>query len=110
MELYPFHRQRLVPEPHDLVARAVGALRPGRRLEAVGEALRLHDQRVIARRRERRRQLPEHALAAMVDLRGLAMHDLARAHHLAAESLADALVAQADAEDRELALERVDQL
>ena len=40
---------------------------------------------------------------AMVDLRGLAVHEPGGRHHLGAVGLADALVAQADTEDRHLA-------
>jgi hypothetical protein len=42
----------------------------------------------------------QHAVAAVVDEGGLAVHDLASPHHPGPVDLADALVAQAHAEDR----------
>ena len=56
------------------------------------------DQRVVAGGLERVGQAGEHALAVVADQRGLAVHDLRGPHHLPAEDLADALVAEADAE------------
>ena len=48
-------------------------------------------------------QAGEDALAVVVDLRRLAVHEVGGRNHLAAVGLADALIAQADAEDRDLA-------
>lgn len=44
----------------------------------------------------------------MVDRAGLAVHHLPRPHHFAAEGLADALMAKADTEQRQLAGEALD--
>ena len=57
-------------------------------------------QRVVAGGLERVGQAGEHAGAAVVDQRRLAVHHLRRPHDLAAEHLADALVAEAHAEHR----------
>jgi hypothetical protein len=48
------------------------------------------------------------AVTIVVDLRGLAVHEMGGRHHLAAVGLTDALVAQADAEDRDLAGQAVE--
>ena len=64
------------------------------------QAVALDDQAVVARGLERRGQAAEDALALVVDGAELAVHDLAGAHHPAAEGLADRLVAEADAEQR----------
>ena len=45
----------------------------------------------------------EEALPVVMDLRGLAVHEVGRSDDVAPEDLADALVAEADAQDRELA-------
>ena len=55
-------------------------------------------------------QTGEDALAVVVHERGLAVHHLGRPHHLAAEHLAHALVAEAHAEDRPHAGEAADHL
>ena len=67
----------------------------------VRQAVALDDQRVIARRLERAVDAAEHACAAVADLGELAVHRQRRAHDLAAEGLADRLMAEADAEDRD---------
>ena len=56
-------------------------------------------QRVVAGGLERLGQAGEHAGAVVADQRRLAVHDLRGPHDLAAEDLADALVAEAHAED-----------
>ena len=99
VELHALDGQRLVAHAHDLVlrrSRAVTSRQSGTRRA-------LDHQRVVARRLERVRQPGEHALAVVVDRRRLAVHDPRGAHDLAAEGLADGLVAQADAQDRDLA-------
>src|SRR6185295_7977862 len=59
------------------------------------------DQRMIARRLERSVDAAEDAAAPVLDQRELAMHRNRRAHDLAAEGLADRLMAEADAKDRD---------
>jgi hypothetical protein len=56
---------------------------------------------VVADRRERRGETREDAVAGVVDWREAAVHRLGRVVHGAAEQVADALVAEADAEQRQ---------
>ncbi len=65
-----------------------------------GRRVAVDDQRMIARGLEGRGQAREDALAGVMHRAHLAMHDLVAAHDLAAEGLADRLVAEADAEQR----------
>ena len=67
-----------------------------------GRVSRAHRQAVVARGGERVRQAGEDALAGVVDRAGLAVHQALGADHLAAHGLADRLVAEADAEDRQV--------
>src|SRR3954447_18708632 len=69
-------------------------------LEYVRNRRTLHDERVIARRRERIGETREHADAIVSNLRGLAVHHVRRADDGAAVKLADALQAEAYAEHR----------
>jgi hypothetical protein len=82
---------------------------PGGDLEAVGHTVAGHDEGVVAGCRERRRQTREHAASIMLNRRGLAMHHAAGALDTPAEHLADGLVTEADAEDRNPAGETFDQ-
>ncbi len=96
VELDAVQRPDAVTHPHDLAL-----VRPGADLEiGVVERLALDDEAVVARRLERVGQAAEDALTVVVDRRGLAVHDADVAHHLAAEDVADALVAETDAQDR----------
>ena len=108
MELHALDVQGLVTQAHDLVDGAVFVLRPGGDLEAVRQGLALDHQRVVTGHGHRHRQAGEHAFVLMENRAGLAVHHLASAHHVAAIGLADALVAQADAKDRQLAGEMQD--
>ena len=67
-------------------------------LEHVGHRGPVDDERVVAGGLERVGQPGEHAGVVVADQRGLAVHDLGRPHDVAAEHLADALVAEAHAE------------
>ena len=58
-------------------------------------------QRMVARRLERPVDAAEDAGAFVLDERELAVHRHRRAHHLAAEDLADGLMTEADAEGRD---------
>ena len=84
-------------------------LGPGGHLQAVGQVVAADDQRVVAGGLERLGQAGEHARAAVVDRRELAVHHVRRAHHRAAIGRADRLVAQADAQDRHRAAQLADQ-
>lgn len=73
--------------------------RPGGGLEVAGEIL--DDQRVVANRRERRRNAGEEFGTVVVDEGHAAVHRFGREHHLAPEQLAQPLVAEAHAEHGE---------
>src|SRR5690606_20735943 len=98
MELNTLHRKLTVAHPHDLVHRAVLGLGPGGDFKAVREALPLDDEGVVAGRFKGIGKPPEDAPIGVEDRRGLAVHHLAGADHLATKGLADALVAEADAQ------------
>src|SRR6266568_2081877 len=95
MKLHPFHSQGPVAQAHDL---ALGGL--GRDLQAGRQRLPFNDQRVIARRFKRVRQVLEDRLAVVLDLGRLPVHQALSTDHVAAEGFADALVTQAHAQDR----------
>ena len=104
VELHALDGQRLVAHAHDLVDAAVVVLGPGGDFQAVGQALALDHQRVVAGRGRTDWAGPANTPWSVVEHRaGLAVHGRPRAHDLAAEGLADALVAEADAENRQLA-------
>src|SRR5690349_2224198 len=107
MELHALERRaaRTEAHAHDLV---LPRLR--RDLERVGHRVGRDDERVVARRDERVLHAGVDALLVVEDLRGLAVHDARRAHDAAAEHLTDALVTEADAEDRNLAGEPMDDI
>jgi hypothetical protein len=73
-----------------------------------GNARTVDDERVVARRVERDREVREHALLTVVDRRRLAVHQHRRAHDVATVELPDALVPEAHAEHRSHAGERLD--
>jgi len=83
-----------VAEAHD---KSVG--RGGGDFEAGGQALALHDQRMVTSGLERIGQAFEDGPAVVMDLAGLAMHQFRRPDDLAAESLPDGLVAEAHSQD-----------
>src|SRR5690242_7426137 len=90
-------------DTHDLAI-----IRPGRDLELRRAALALDRERVVAGRLVRRGEPAEDATPLVVDARDLAVHERLRMHHLAAERLADGLVAETDPEQRHAPLEAVD--
>lgn len=108
VELHPLDpRVLFVPHRHDHASSSVSVfsffLRPRRHLEAVGARRRVDDERVVPRRQERRRQPLQQPFAIMNDGARLSVHDApGGAHDVAAKGPADALVAHADAEEREL--------
>ena len=77
-------------------------------LSEAGTTLGFDNQRVVTRCLERIRQTGEHAFAVVADPARLAMHDRWRAHDPSAEHLADALMAEAHAEDRSRRAELLD--
>ena len=105
MELDALDVHLLVTHAHD---RAVGEL--ARDLEAVWKRHAVDDQGVIAADLHVLRQARIEAAAIVADGRYLAVDDLRGPHDLAAEHLADGLMAEADAEDWHLAAERPDEV
>ena len=83
-----------MPQTHDHAA-----VRPGRDLEALGDALRRDHQRVVPGGGERIGEAGEERPAVVTDLGRLAVHELRGAHDLPAEALGEGLVAQAHPED-----------
>jgi hypothetical protein len=93
VELHPFDGQGPVAQAHDLAV--VG---PGGDFQAGRQGLALDGQRMVARAGQRTGQPAKDALVRVLHRRHLAVHQLLRVHDAAAESLADRLMAEADAE------------
>jgi hypothetical protein len=96
VELDAHHREVLVAQAHDDPVLGFGG-----DLQAVGDGRPVDDQRVVAGRLEGVGEVGEEAVTGVGDHRRLAVHHLAGPHDLSAVELADALVAQADAEHRD---------
>src|ERR1700734_841320 len=95
VELDAVHRQGAMLKGHD---QAVRRLRGDR--EIAGHRGAIDHQGMVTRRLEWAVDAAEHALALVAHLGELAVHGQGRAHDVAAEGLADRLVAEADAEHR----------
>src|SRR5215813_4629044 len=95
MKLDAFNRQRLVAQAHDLAVDG-----PRGDIETIRQRRSLDRERVVARGLERRRQAAEYTGTGVRDRRRLAVHQCLRADDLAAESLSERLMTQADAENR----------
>src|SRR5437773_11015185 len=93
VELHALHGELTVAHAHDL---AVFGFRGD--LEALGQGRAADRKRMVTRRHETARQSTKHAQAAMLDRRGSSVDDFTRAHDLAAERLADRLMAEAHAQ------------
>jgi len=104
MELHPLHRQVPVPDTHDLAI-----IGPCGQFETGGQAFLFDDQRMIARGSQRVGQSVENPGILVADFGSFAVHQLSRMNNPSAESLPDALVAKADAQDRDLARKSLDQ-
>lgn len=91
MELHPVDRQLPVAEAHDRPVFKLGV-----NLKAVGQAVTLDNQRVIARGRKRRGQPGKDTGSAVMHRAQLAMHDVICPHDLAAKGLSDCLMSEAD--------------
>ena len=105
MELHAVDWQLAMAEAHDDAVLGFGA-----DLQGVRQAVALDDKGVIARRLERRGDAGEQRRAAMADRAQLAVHQHRRAHDRRPERLADALVAETDAEHGQLARRGGDQV
>ena len=103
VELHALDGQRLVADAHDFAV--VG---PRGDVEAVGQRLALDGQRMVTGAGQRVGQALEDADILVVHRRNLTVHQLLGMHDPAAEGLADRLVAEADAEQRNLAGEFAD--
>ncbi len=103
MELHAFHFHFSVAQAHD---RAVVGL--GGNLKCARQRFALHDQRVVARGRERLIEAKENSFAVMLNLAGFAVHYFWRANHAPAKRCADGLMSQANAKNRNLAREALD--
>ena len=105
MKLHAVHRKRAVLQRHH---QAVAGLRGDCKI--VRHRGALDHERMIARRLERAIDTAEHAFSLVAHLGELAVDGDRRAHHLAAERLADRLVAEADTEHRNGRCRLVDEL
>src|SRR5713101_2359732 len=108
MELHALHREILMSQAHD-DAGSVFVRSPCADFQVAWQILLGDDQRVISSRSHRRRQAAEDGLAIVLNLAGFAVHQVLRAHHLAAEGCADRLVSEADSEHGHFAREVADQ-
>ena len=87
-------------EAHNLTLLCLGS-----DFQAIGQRLPLDQERMVARGLERRGQILEQIGPAVVDRRGLPVHEPARLHDVTAKMLAQVLVPQADAKNRFFARE-----
>ena len=94
MKLNALDLHLAVAQAHD---KAVG--RSGGDFQAGGKALAFHDKRMVTGGLERVGQAFENGPAVVMDLAGLAMHQLRRPDDLAAESLPDGLMAEANSQE-----------
>ena len=108
MELHAFDRQCLMFYPHNFFHRAIGFIGPAGHFQTFRQGGLINHQGMIAHGRKRVGQASEHALAVMVDGGSFAVHHVTGADDMTAEGLADALMTQADAENRDPAGEGVD--
>ena len=93
MELDAVDRKFAMAQAHDFML-----LGPRGDFENRGKCLPLHKERMVAGGLEGRRNPGEDAGAVVMNRRGLPVHEAARAHDVAAIHVADALVAEAHAE------------
>src|SRR3546814_5423100 len=91
MELHAVYRIFPMRYAHDDAIRRLGG-----QLQAIGHAVALDDQRVIARCREGIGHLREHAAALVADFADLAVHRRGCARDTTAECLTDRLMAKAN--------------
>src|SRR4029077_17440555 len=96
MKLHAMHGQTAVRDTHNETILGFGS-----HVEFAREARAIDHQRMIPRRLKRRIDAAKNAGAAMLDFRQFAMNRQRRPHNLAAERLADCLMAETDAEDRD---------
>lgn len=95
MKLDAPDRKRLVAEGHDLAFFGVGG-----HFQAVGERLALDEKRVVAGGGERVFDVLEKFSTVVANRGRFSMHEFGSANDFSAEMLGDALVPEADAEER----------
>src|ERR1700675_1370998 len=101
MEMHTLHREFLMPQAHD-DAGSVFVRSPCADFQIAWQILLGDDQRMIAGRGHWRREAAKDGLAIMLNLARFAVHQVLRAHPLAAEGCADRLVSEADSEQRHI--------
>lgn len=99
VELHTFDRELAMSQPHN-----DAVLGRGGDLQTIGHGATVDYEGVVARRRKWILHPLEHSCRVVVDIRGLTMHDLRRAHHFPAVDLPDALMAEAYAQHRDTLL------
>ncbi len=107
MELHAVERFAAMFDGHDL-AISIGGIAPGGHSEHFGERVGLDDQAVITGRLKWIHDSIEQRAVVVMNLIDFAVHQAPRADDLAAERLADGLMAQAYSQDRQLAGELAD--
>src|SRR5262245_23458476 len=96
VKLNAVHRKRAMRKPHDQAIIGLGRYR-----KLVRQARSFDHERMVARSPERRIDAAKDAVATVPDLGELAVDLHWSAHHAAPESLADRLMAQANAQHRD---------
>ena len=104
MKLHTFYRPGFMAYAHYFAS-----FGPCGYFQGIRKALSLNDKRMIAGGGKRVWQPAKYPRAGVKNGRGFTMHDLFRMDDLAAESLANALMAEAHAQDRDLSSEAFDQ-
>lgn len=77
-------------------------------LKTVGKSVTLNDERVVSRRFKGGGYSGKEPLSIVIHGRSLSMHEPIRSHDIAAENLANALMPQANAEERQFARKLAD--
>src|SRR5579862_9490768 len=103
MKLNAPNGKLLVLHAHDFALIGLGC-----DFQAVGQGISADDQRMIARRGEWIWHAFKKVLAVMLYRRSFAMHHPVVHHNISTENMANALVAQADAQRRNTGAERSD--
>jgi hypothetical protein len=109
VELHADNGQFPVADGHDFLL-AAGGFSPSRNDEVGVQCIGPDDEAVIARGGQWIGEALENPLVVVVDLVGLAVHQPFGPHDDAARRLANGLMAEADAEERDLAHEFLDAL
>ena len=105
VKLDPMHRMAFMGQSHN---QAVFSFR--RKLKTIGQAVLVHNQRMIAGRSKRAVKSLEKSFAFVMDITDLAMHQVRRADDFTAIYLTNGLMTKTDAEDRQGAVGLFDQI